>query len=275
MGFSFSPRFLPVPAGILCLVLASACASGGIGESDPFARGGDGVATARSAAPTGDSVQLTGSVVVTGGESGAIHEALVTLVTPGGSERAAARTDTLGAFDLGVVAAGNYIARARAEGFSDVEATVEVRGLPPVRLVVHLAPVDAPEDVSTIEIEARRDLLQSVGFHERRVRESGSFLSGDEIRRRGAPYPSELILSFPGFRLSPVGGRGVVVGRQGCPPKLFVDGMDVGDSRQIDLVVTIGTIAAVEAYPGSTPPAEFAGFGSACGSVVIWTRRGG
>jgi hypothetical protein len=275
MGSSSSPRFPPVLPGVLWVLLAAGCASGGIDGSDPFARSGDGVAAARAYAPAGDSVLLTGSVSVAGDESGAIHQALVTLVTPGGSERAAARSDTLGTFDLGVVAAGNYVARARAEGFDEVEVAVEVRGLPPVRLVVHLAPIGAPETASTIEVQARRDFLQTVGFHDRRARESGSFLAGEEIGRRSAPYPSELLVSMPGFRMAPFGGRVTVVGRRGCPPKLFVDGMDVGDTRQVDLIVTMETIAAVEAYPGSTPPAEFAGFGSGCGAVVIWTRRGG
>ncbi len=255
--------------------LAAACVSPGIGESDPFARGGGGQPVETASSPGGDSIRLSGTVSTTEADGEALAGVLVTLVTPGGSERAAARSDSAGGFDLGVVAAGAYSARARAPGHAPLETRVEVRGLPPVRLVILLAPDGDPDARSSAEILARRDPLEVVGFHERRARESGSFLAGDEVHRRSAPYPSELVVSFPGFRLAPLGRGVAVVGRRGCPPNLFIDGMHVGDTRQLDLLVSMASVAAIEAYPGSTPPAEFAGLGSGCGAVVIWTPRGG
>jgi hypothetical protein len=274
------------------LVLLS-CAPGGFltggpGGDDPF--GATGHIPPEEVPPGGDSVSIAG--LVQDMDDLPLSGVRVLLRTLAGSERYTAVSDSAGNFSFRSVAPGSYRLEASYPPDADTappppvvppgadppppppdfEGRVEVRGLPPVRLFLALDPSDPAR--GDVRVEARRDPLEVVGFHERRARESGSFLTLEEIQRREAATVSELVSALPGFRFSPVGGGYALVGRQGCLPNLFLDGTDVGDTRSLDFVTPVSHLAAVEAYPGRTPPAEFAGFGSECGAVVLWTRRG-
>ncbi len=257
--------------------LLSACGtSGGMDTSDPFARGG----TSASGPPGADEdrpggrVRLAVEGIVTGGEEDTpLEGARVSITSADGDDVFEARSDSAGAFRFDPAPQGTYTLRASASGFQSLETQLALEGMPPVRLEVQLAAEDDAETLSTAQLLGRPDPLQVAGFYDRRGRESGSFLLAADIRRRGVGTPSELVLSLPGFRPSPA-NVSVVVGRRGCPPTLFVDGLDVGDLRQINFMVSLWGIAALEAYPGSSPPAMFAGLNSQCGAVVIWTPRG-
>jgi hypothetical protein len=254
-----APRVAALVAVAVALI-ASACASGGIGSSDPFARGGEVAEESRSSTRLAarPSIDLAGSV--TGGaEGGVVPDASI--------------TGAAGTFEFSSLAAGTYTLTASAPGFRSLEQRIEVQGLPPVRLEIHLQAEGDEEGPGSAAIRARQDPLQTVGFYDRRERESGSFLVSSDIRRLGGRSPADLVLSLVGFRALPQSG--IVVGRRGCPPTLFIDGADVGDLRQINFLVSVSNIAALEAYPGSSPPAIFAGVNSQCGAVVIWTPRGG
>jgi len=268
-------RLAPCAGALVAIsAISAACASGGIGTSDPFARGGEGATgDARTVGTTARApIDLSGTV--TGGAEGdPIADARVTLRAGADNGPEATRTDDEGTFDFQSLAPGTYTVTASASGFQTLEQRVEVEGLPPVRLRIHLLADGDDEGAASAMIQARPDPLQTVGFYHRRERESGSFLVASDIRRRGVGNPSELVLTLPGFRQLPQSS--VVVGRRGCPPSLFVDGLDVGDLRQINFLVSVASIAALEAYPGSSPPAEFAGMNSQCGAVAVWTPRGG
>jgi hypothetical protein len=263
----------PALVALLSGLFLSGCLSSGVASSDPFARGGAGAASPSASQP--ETIRLTGWVTVLGDEDEAIADVVITLVDLDGSERAVAGSDSTGAFDLGSVEPGSYQARATLDGYLSAESAVEVRGLPPVRLLIELAADDAEEGLaSTARVTARADFLETVGFYQRQGRESGSFLVEADIRRRTAMSASDVVVSLAGFRRRPVGNQLLLVGRRGCPPNLFIDGMEVGDTRQLDFLITVQSIAAIEAYPGSTPPAEFAGIGVECGAVAIWSKRG-
>jgi hypothetical protein len=258
-------------------LLVSACvSSGGIGTSDPFARSGDGAQATgeRPGERSGGRAPLGVEGLVTGGpEDTPVGGAEVSMVSADGEESFEARADSAGTFRFDPAPQGLYTLRASAAGHQSLEIQVALEGLPPVRLEVQLALEGDDEAQSTAQLLGRADPLQTAGFYDRRNRESGSFLLAADIRRRGIGSPSELVLTLPGFRPSPTNAT-VVVGRRGCPPTLFVDGLDVGDLRQIDFVVSLWGISAMEAYPGSSPPAVFAGLNSQCGAVAIWTPRG-
>jgi hypothetical protein len=263
----------PGAAVLILLLAAGGCSlSGSIDASDPFTRegaSGQGAAGASGAEPL---FELRGSVV--GGEDeDPLRGVLVTLTDRDGREVAAARTDSAGVVGLGRMAPGEYVVRARHEAFKPLDERTEIRGLPPVRIQIQLAASDT-DDRSSVRVTASRDLLDEVGFYSRRSRETGSFLVADEIRAANAPNTTELLATLPGFQVTVVGGARAAVGRRGCPPNVFLDGRPVGDTRRIDSVVSILGIGALEAYPGGSPPAEFAGFGQQCGAVVLWTRRG-
>ncbi len=65
--------------------------------------------------------------------------------------------------------------------------------------------------------------------------------------------------------------------RFGCFPRLYLDGLPMSCDEEpfmIDNLLTPDHIEAVEVYAnGSQAPAQYGGFGSSCGVVLIWTRR--
>jgi hypothetical protein len=58
--------------------------------------------------------------------------------------------------------------------------------------------------------------------------------------------------------------------------QFFLNGSYLGNDNtvQIDMILDVNQVEAVEAYSGGADiPPEFNVTGSACGVIVIWTRR--
>jgi hypothetical protein len=266
----------------LVALIASGCATGNewrTSGTDPFARGGGAPGSTSALDPAGtplpDSVTALGTIF-SGGEGGgaALDNATVRLLGVQEALVAEARSDSAGTFRLGPARAGTYTLLVTVDGHKEIRERIDFVGRAPATLRLEMAR-DADSGRSSATFLSRRDPLEYVGFYQRRGREAGTFLAYDQVRTRGAASPSRLLLMIPGFaegvdRL----GNPVVVGRRGCPPTLFVDGQETGTVSQIDFLVTLFDIMAIEAYPGSSPPAQFAGINGPCGAVVIWTPRG-
>jgi len=61
-----------------------------------------------------------------------------------------------------------------------------------------------------------------------------------------------------------------------CPIEYYVDGVPFQMENSPDAYFKPGEIAAVEVYDGAANvPPEYASASSACGVVVIWTKRAG
>ncbi len=71
-----------------------------------------------------------------------------------------------------------------------------------------------------------------------------------------------------------LGGGGGQIMITECPVLLFIDGAYVGDSRvtDVDNMVTLMNLTAVEVYTSSQVPARFNLPGATCGVAVFWTR---
>lgn len=266
-------RVLPLAfAGWALAGLSGCVASGGIGSSDPFVRGGGQASAPTSFDPRSGSrepLAIDGRITSVPDDT-PLARARIALESVDRGNVVEVRADSAGAFRFEPLPQGLYLLRAEREGYVSLEIQLSLEGLPPVRLEVELSRPGDEDHRSTAQLFGRQDPLQVAGFYDRRARESGTFLLAADIRRRGVGSASELVLSIPGFRLAGF----TIVGRRGCSPTLFVDGLDVGDLRQIDRLVSLWSIAALEAYPGSSPPAVFAGLNSQCGAVAIWTPRG-
>jgi hypothetical protein len=122
------------------------------------------------------------------------------------------------------------------------------------------------------------------GFYDRQRRGFGAHMTRqrlDEIR----PYrTTEAFRYMRGFMVVPSGPVDVVVGTRGrslgpCIPAVYIDGMrmfvmNARDQADAINMVPPDDIEAIEAYQGAASiPTQYNPMGSACGVILIWTRR--
>ena len=115
-------------------------------------------------------------------------------------------------------------------------------------------------------------------FGRRRSVNRGTFITRDEIERKGARTGTDIIRSVAGVRLVPRrGGIGYQVlmtrgdGPRPCVPQMFVHNMPYSGTLE-DFVAE--DIEALEVYTGTSEvPAELDKNGKGvCGAIVVWTR---
>ncbi len=228
---------------------------------------------AKAAVPLGTAV-LTGSVTATNGQPLEGAQILLLGTQLGG------RADQNGNFRLGGLPGGTQSIEVRQIGYA------------PRRYAVDLS----PDKVSKIDavLEERAVVLEAVevaakkgsgipGFDQRKKSGFGTYISRDDIEKRGAIRTTDLFRTIPGVQVLWNGsGYTVQMSRSSsgyCPVQYYIDGSPFlstgGDD--MDQIVQPQDIQAIEVYKGPTEtPAEFQGGGSAaCGTIVIWTRRGG
>jgi hypothetical protein len=226
-----------------------------------------------AAQPLGTAV-LTGTVTATNGQPLEGAQILLLGTQLGG------RTDQAGNFRLGGLPGGTQSIEVRQIGYA------------PRRYAVDLL----PEKVSKVNpvLEERAVVLEAVevagkkgsgipGFDQRKKSGFGTYITRDDIEKRGALRTSDLFRTIPGVQVNWNGsGYTVQMARSAagyCPVQYYIDGSPFlstgGDD--MDQIVQPQDIQAIEVYKGPTEtPAEFQGGGSAaCGTIVIWTRRGG
>lgn len=146
----------------------------------------------------------------------------------------------------------------------------------------------------------RSRFLEGHGFYERRdMSVTGRFITRAEIERRAPTRFSDLLrdityvrLGYGGPGQTPVrfnrhvqigGPGGSPLSQMGCEPGVWLDGRrykdivvvsprwgDHSEVRDINIVPP-EAIEAVEVYAGNAPLQYL----HPCGSILIWTRRGG
>ncbi len=228
---------------------------------------------ARTAVPLGTAV-LTGTITATNGTPLEGAQILLLGTNLGG------RADHNGNFRLGGLPGGTQSIEVRQIGYA------------PRRYAVDLL----PDKTSKIEavLEERAVVLEAVevagkkgsgipGFDQRKKSGFGTYITRDDIEKRGALRTTDLFRTIPGVQVQWTGsGYTIQMARSSagyCPVQYYIDGSPFlstgGDD--MDQIVQPQDIQAIEVYKGpSETPAEFQGGGSAaCGTIVIWTRRGG
>ena len=232
-----------------------------------------GAGDPRLESPTAQRVseyELVG--VVTDISSVPIPEVEVSIVKPAGVS-GVAHTSKDGRFSIGGVPSGMVSVQLRRLGYEarvvDVEITAEKR--PPVEFM--LKPVPAELDELLIKAD-ERDALREFYEHKTQRSSYGKFFDANDIRRRGAAYPSDLFRSIPGVKLSNTGSSTNAVTIRGCQPMLWVDGQRVPNS-EVDDVVNAGDIAALEFYisMAGTPAPYLDRSNRACGTILVWTKN--
>lgn len=244
--------------------------------------------------PAPAQVLVTG--VLVDDRSGApIPAARITLAGSRGAWRGETLTDSLGEFRFADVHPGAYGLRARRVGYRDTGGSLRLAADSAVELEVRMAPASVALDpVTVVARSARRVSPVLQGYYQRLARGHGRFVTRGEIETRKPARVTDLLGTLPNIASSPgrggVGGARLSHGSSGnrCTMVFFIDAMLIsqpamaagvrgGPSDQaIDDYVHPGDIEGIEIYRGpSDTPAEFVTRGVSCGTVVIWTRRGG
>ncbi len=192
----------------------------------------------------------------------------------------AATTDSSGRYRL-VVPGGEYEIEVRRIGYRPEARllSVVVRDSIPLDVALSPQPVELPELVAVAE--ARNRFWAPI---EERIRHGiGNYFTEDILgkseNRRFSDLPQTRVA---GLSVQRRGSKSVALGRGGCPMAIWVDGLriwapttlgqptpppDLDQWQPADLQV-------VEVYVGTArTPMEFQVTGSACGSLVIWTRH--
>jgi hypothetical protein len=142
-----------------------------------------------------------------------------------------------------------------------------------------------PALLDTVLVEGKTVPRLLAGFYNRRANAFGDFLTHEEFMKWGPAETTDIVRHMRmvdvlpnandsrGYRL--VGGYQRRF-RRPCPPAIYRDGVLMGTADQIDvdLVFTVESIEAVEAYGGGAGlPVEFwAGGPRECGVVAFWSR---
>ena len=125
-------------------------------------------------------------------------------------------------------------------------------------------------------------------FYERTRRGPGRYLTRAQIEENGLVNFTSLLRLMPGVRVVrlPVTGPlslkarhfTVRVGTRGCPPLLYLDGINLGsidDASHLgpDRILSPHDLEGIEVYKAAQVPGEFNASGDVCGVIVAWTRR--
>ena len=206
-------------------------------------------------------------------------------VTVGGMDHGAS-TDRAGQAKLSVTPGGRLVVVSR-QGYAYHRRAEDFVGGDTVRQEVAMNPAPIELEGITVTTWGRDMSLVRNGFYDRQRRGMGAFMTRqrlDEIR----PFrTADAFRYMRGFMVRPMGGSGDVVTttrgpvslRGGCIPAVYIDGMrmfirEPRDQSDALNMVWPDDIAAIEAYQGpASIPAEYNVMGTACGVILIWTRR--
>ncbi|MFO8173692.1 MAG: carboxypeptidase regulatory-like domain-containing protein [Longimicrobiales bacterium] len=168
--------------------------------------------------------------------------------------------------------AGLYRLSVTLLGYQDLRDTLRVEPGVDLELVLPLSVSPVSLDPIVV-VGRRRPPGPMAGFESRRRTLGGTFFTRDDIERRNPHQFTDLLRMVPGARVVPVSpfGHGVLF-RGRCIPGVWVDGMRVINTLDLDTFLQPGDMEAVEVYTGAQLPVEFGP--SPCGAIVVWTRRG-
>lgn len=214
-----------------------------------------------------------------------VSQARVLLVGADGAVQAATVTGSDGRFALSAPVAGAYRLHIAATGYDPAlfELQVAFEGV-----------MEIPGGALSLSPVARRQdaALVQTGFYERRSSRTGQALTRDEFLAWSPTEVADILRRLRQFRVSSntrygrsgdtrthvVEARRALPGitRGSCPPLFYVDGVFLGDALAVDVnqLVPVGQLAALEAYDGTEVPSQYNRTGSACGVILFWTQRG-
>ena len=201
-----------------------------------------------------------------------------------GSERTI-RTGPDGAFRIDSLPAGTHTLEVRALGYVRQRTEVELKPGRPTTVSVSMttAPLELPE----LTVTANAAATARTAFEQRRLRGvGGTFITREDIVRRGSIRVEDLFKGVAGIKVDPIGGSGYQIlslrGGAGtsavCSPTIYIDNIRIPLDPEAgnDLPILPTEIQGIEIHQSPhSAPIEYRAAGQNCGIILIWTRRGG
>jgi hypothetical protein len=198
-------------------------------------------------------------------------------------ERPASRVATAaeGRFSLGRIPWGVQTVIVRKIGYRPVHLRLTVAGDDTVEVDIPMKA--AAVELEPIEVTASTGRRGMEDFARRRLAGSGRFFDAKDLRRAEHRRLGDFLAGVRGVRVLGGGTRAVLVSsRNNCLMAVWLDGVPLtgaGSRRSPQDIneFSLSQLDGIEVYAGAAEtPVELTGVGgSSCGTVVLWTRRGG
>jgi hypothetical protein len=225
----------------------------------------DSTAAERTGPELTGTATLTGTVLAMDGRP--LPDAQVRVIDAAGS----ARSDAAGRFTLGNLPSGTQVLEVRRVGYLLGYQPVELRSARTAASDVRLSRIVT---LDSVRVVAQRTRLREFESRTGKARTVGSVITADRIETLHPSVTSDLLKNTLGFSIVGEGmdarlrsTRGLISINTQCEVNVVIDGMQ----HQAINLVSPGDIAGIEVYrgPAGAPPE----YDSACGAVVIWTKR--
>jgi TonB-dependent Receptor Plug Domain len=202
------------------------------------------------------------------------------------NDRAAWQTDERGVIVVRVQHPGPNIFTVRHLGLEPITTTLNVRENDTLK--VHVVMNSAPQLLDTVSVKALSTGSRAFSaFDERRLHSvGGHFITWSDIQRQQPFETVDLFRGVLGIRVvrPPIGDpiivstRGLGAAGDRCTPRVGIDGMVLGTSRDFNVNdISPREIYGIEIYDGAASiPGQFlvAEAGGSCGLIMIWTGPG-
>ncbi len=207
-----------------------------------------------------------------------IGGAYLRLSLSGRGSTTSVESDEDGKFNAVGVPAGTAWLVARRIGYRPDSVRVTVTAGETVESSVQLERIAV--ELDRVQIVGRRDVTGPMaGFYKRMGQGAGRFFTASDVERRNASRMSDMLRMVPGMRIESRGFQTAVRMRGSrCAPLVWLDAQPLF-AGEIDLdAFDPRTFEGVEIYSGAASvPVEFQGnqrMSSACGTIVLWSKRG-
>ncbi|MGZ3333265.1 MAG: carboxypeptidase regulatory-like domain-containing protein [Gemmatimonadaceae bacterium] len=185
-------------------------------------------------------------------------------------------TNDKGEFTMNNLPSGSKVLLARHLGFGAETVPVDLSSHEEKHVTMKLAKFVAVMD--PILVTARRTAaLDKIGFSQRKKSGAGYFIGPDRLEHMHPNAVTDILRMVPGLRVS-YGPYGDVVSSSrgtgsGCV-QYYLDDMPYTEATPGDITsfVTGGEVVAVEVYQDTNTPPQYTRAGTACTTIVLWTR---
>ena len=194
-----------------------------------------------------------------------------------------------GRFQIRDIPTGQYLLIVQRAGYHPTSAVVQVDRSDTLRLAYSLQ--IAPQSLAPVMITEKRQSVRMQEFEYRRKLGIGQFMDQAEIEKHNSAYATELLRRFTTIDAAPTSGGGgqdvyypvsqratgggTSTGLATCFMTVYIDNVPMPSPFNLDLLPSPRELSGIEVYAGSSEtPLQYAGFGSSCGVILVWTRDG-